>query len=139
MSFLPAAKFVFNRGYLADWQVGVYDGWTLSDFSNPIICQIDFGGGIIQFLHFLVRANVWAHSTNAYTLDYVLERAWNTYSFVGGEYDFEGSAVWQNGGADCGNSIILHAGSPSKFFRTHAIQSPSPTWYLNPICPEILA
>jgi hypothetical protein len=139
VAYSPNAKFWFNRAYLSAWQLGVYPGWTLLSHSNPIVSRVDFGGGIYQDLHFLVRSEVWDASTNTYSLDYVVERAWNTFSFLPGEFDTTFNVTWQNGGANCGPSIIMDAGGPTKFFLWNALRTPLPHWLQLPTCDEILA
>jgi hypothetical protein len=138
MGYVPDGQFSFNRAYLAAWQLGVYPGWALTSHARHMSATVDFGGGITQTLHFIVRENVWEWSSNRYTLDHVVERAYNTYSFLVGEFDTTFNVTWQNGGGSCGNSIILDAGSPSKYFQWNAEQTPLPFWVIPPPCPDIL-
>lgn len=138
MAFNPSPQFAFNRAYLAAWQLGVYSGWVLNTHANPVTATIDFGGGITQTLHFKVRDEVWQWSSNRYTLDFVIERAWNTFSFVPGEFDTTYNLTWQNGGAVCGPSIIMDAGGPTLYFRWNAAATPLPFWITPPSCPEFL-
>lgn len=139
MGYLPSAKFWFNREYLAQWQVGIYPGWTLESVANPLIARNEYPGIGYQYLHFKVFDEVWAASSNTYSLDHVVEACYNTYSWFGGVYPSAFNVTWTAGIAPGCNALILDAGAPTKYFAVNALQPPYPTWYLPATCSEILA
>lgn len=117
------------RAYISTFVLGVYPGWTADSLDNPLVATAVFAPGVSQTLHIKIRDNVWAWSSNVYTFDYVVERAWNTFSFMPGEFDTPGYAfaTSQIGAAPCPR-IVVHAGSPSLFFIAPTPAAPSTYW-----------
>lgn len=138
MGFSPNGRFVFNREYLGQWQIGIYPGWTLESAGNPLIARNEYPGIGYQYLHFKVRNEVWLASSNTYTLDFVIEAAYNTYSWFGGVYPTTFNVTWGAGVQPGCNALIFDAGAPSKYFALNALQVATPKWIALPDCPEIL-
>ena len=124
------------RSYVWGWQVGAYLGWILGETTNPLTVSFTPAPGITQTLHFKIRDNVWDWSSNVYSLDYWVERAWNTYSFIPGEFDTPGYAVWiPDTSLQC-PVVLVHAGSPSVYFSGAMPRGPDTYWRGNfPNCP----
>lgn len=138
MVFYPNGAFAFNRASIAGIAIGLYPGWVLESTANPVIGLLDFGGTSWQRIHFLFHAGFWQPSSNTYTLDHIVTRAWNTFGYAPGEYDFASNVSFYTPSNPPCFYIEVDGGSPSVFYWFNLEPVSENFWFQLPACPENL-
>jgi len=116
------------RSYVWGLQVGAYAGWALEVATNPIVVWDQAPGTSWQRLHFKIRDVFWSWSSNVYTLDYVVERAWNTFGYMPGEYDTPAYAAFLGGIVPGCPAVQIDAGGPTVLFPVALPAPPTGYW-----------